>query len=74
MKFGASRSQLYDAQKTARAKWNAMEGIWADFPRKEFEEQTWEPLDKLVSEYLRAVDQLSVLFAQVRNECDFQPS
>ena len=30
MKFGASRSQLYDAQKTARAKWEVATETWDD--------------------------------------------
>ena len=34
MRFGASRSQLYDAQKTARARWDATEDVWADATRK----------------------------------------
>ena len=71
MKFGASRSQLYDAQKPARARWDSTAETWADDARREFEEQVWEPLDRLVSDTLRAVDQLSVLFAEVRQDCEF---
>lgn len=73
MRFGASRSQIYDAQKTARAKWDAVQDVWTDSAKTEFEETVWEPLDARVSEYLRAVDQLSVVFSQVRSECEFQP-
>ena len=72
MRFGASRSQLYDAQKTARAKWDAVLDVWTDSKKVEFEEATWIPLDQHVSEYLRAVDQLSVVFSQVRAECEFE--
>jgi hypothetical protein len=72
MKFGASRSQLYDAQKTVRAKWDFVQEVWTDSTKVEFEEKTWVPLDQLVSEYLRAVDQLAVIFSQVRAECAFQ--
>jgi hypothetical protein len=71
MRFGASRSQLYDAQKTARARWDATEEVWADATRKDFDEQTWVPLDRAVTDVLRAVDQLGVLFAQIRQECEF---
>ncbi len=70
MKFGASRSQLYDAQKVARARWEGTEEVWADAARKDFDSQTWEPLDRCVSDLLRAVDQLSVFFAQIRQECE----
>jgi hypothetical protein len=72
MRFGASRSQLYDAQKTARARWEATAELWDDIARREFEEKVWEPLDRHVSDVLRAVDQLSVAFAQIRHECEFQ--
>jgi glucan phosphorylase len=70
MRFGSSRSQLYDAQKTSRAKWEAACELWNDSARQDFAEQTWEPLDRAVSEYLRAIDQLSSLFAGIRSECE----
>jgi hypothetical protein len=73
MKFGASRSQLYDAQKTARARWESAAETWNDATRRDFEETIWEPLDALVSNALRAVDQLSVVFTQVRQDCEFTP-
>ena len=73
MKFGASRSQLYDAQKTARARWETTSDSWNDSTQVEFEEQIWIPLDQQVSNVLRAVDSLSVLFAQVRQDCEFNP-
>jgi hypothetical protein len=72
MKFGANRSQIYDAQKTARAKWDFVQDVWTDSTKTGFEEVTWAPLDARVSEYLRAVDQLAVIFSQVRAECEFQ--
>ena len=71
MRFGSSRSQLYDAQKTARARWDGTEEVWADAARKDFDEKTWMPLDRTVSDLLRAVDQLSVLFAQIRQDCEY---
>ncbi len=73
MKFGASRSQLYDAQKTARARWESTVETWNDDSRRQFEEAVWEPLDRMVSDALRGVDQLSVLFTQIRQDCEFTP-
>jgi hypothetical protein len=73
MKFGAARSQLYDAQKTARSRWEAAAETWNDVSRRDFQEQVWEPLDAQVSEVLRAIDQLSVVFTQVRQDCEFNP-
>jgi hypothetical protein len=73
MKFGANRSQLYDAQKTARAKWEAAAETWNDASRRDFEEHVWEPLDAQTAAVLRAIDQLSALFTQVRQDCEFNP-
>ena len=71
MKFGASRSQLYDAQKTARVRWDQISDVWSDAAAQEFQERVWQPLDGQVSEILRAIDALTVLFAQVRQDCEF---
>ena len=71
MRFGTTRSQVYDAQKTAQAHWQAVQDEWNDAARREHDEAVWTPLDQAVSEALRAIDQLSVLFAQIRNECEF---
>jgi len=71
MKFGASRSQLYDAQKTARARWELVTETWTDDAKVHHEETVWLPWDDGASKLLRAVDQLSVLFAQIRQECEY---
>jgi hypothetical protein len=71
MRFGTTRSQIYDAQKTARAKWLATEEFWNDEVRRDHGEKVVEPLDAAVSDALRAIDQLAVLFTQVRQECEF---
>jgi acyl transferase domain-containing protein len=71
MKFGANRSQLYDAQKTLRAKWDVVCELWNDSTRQEFEERVWEPLDMQTSETLRSVDQVAAIFMQLRSECEF---
>ncbi|MBP3953833.1 hypothetical protein J8F10_00775 [Gemmata sp. G18] len=71
MRFGATRSQIYDAQKTARAKWNETFTSWDDTVHQEHEERVVEPLDRAVSDALRAIDQLAVLFTQIRQECEF---
>ncbi len=71
MRFGTTRSQVYDAQKTAQAHWLATADEWNDAARREHDECVWAPLDQTVGEALRAIDQLSVLFAQIRNECEY---
>ena len=71
MRFGTTRSQIYDAQKTARAKWDAAADEWDDQVRRDHGEGVVDPLDRAVSDTLRAIDQLSVLFTQIRAECEF---
>ncbi len=71
MRFGTTRSQIYDAQKTARAKWDVTETDWHDSVRREHGERVIEPLDKAVSDTLRAIDQLATLFVQIRQECEY---
>ena len=71
MTFGTSRGRLYDAQKTGRARWEAVVDEWNDEARREFDENCWQPLDALTSDALRAADQLATVFTQVRNECEF---
>ena len=71
MRFGTTRSQIYDAQKTARAHWLATETDWDDEVRRDHGEAVIEPLDQTVAETLRAIDQLAVLFTQVKNECEY---
>ena len=71
MRFGTTRSQVYDAQKTARAHWNASGEEWDDSVRQLHNDTVWEPLDQNVSDTLRAIDQLTVLFSQIRAECEY---
>ncbi|QEL14936.1 hypothetical protein [Limnoglobus roseus] len=71
MKVGANRSQLFDAQKAARAHWDNVQDVWSDSTRQEFDEQTWQPLDRAASDLLRAIDQLTVIFTEIRNDCEF---
>jgi hypothetical protein len=71
MRFGTTRSQVYDAQKSARAKWDLTGDEWDDAVRREHGEKVVDELDKSVSDILRAIDQLSTLFVQIRQECEF---
>ena len=74
MRFGTTRSQIYDAQKTARAKWDATSDEWDDAARREHGEQVVEELDRAVSETLRAIDLLATMFTQIRQECEYPGS
>lgn len=71
MRFGTTRSQIYDAQKTARARWEATSDSWDDAVRRDHGEKVVDVLDDAVSDALRAIDQLATLFVQVRQECEY---
>jgi hypothetical protein len=74
MKFGATRSQIFDAQKSAAARWQATGDEWDDAARREHGEQVVEELDRAVSETLRAIDLLATMFTQIRQECEYPGS
>jgi hypothetical protein len=71
MKFGGSRGQLDDAQKTARGHWEAACEQWNDTARKEHETEVVMLVDDSVTEVLRSVDQLIAIFASARRDCEF---
>ena len=70
MKIDAGRGRLYDALKTIRLRWDEVAVHWNDSMRKEFEEKIWGELEQLTTDALRAMDQLSQVFIQVRQDCD----
>lgn len=70
MRFGGTRSQIYDAQKTARALWADTEQLWQDEVCQRHRTEVVEPLDQAVSDLLRAIDQLASLVVHMRHECE----
>ncbi len=70
MRIDAGRSRLYDAQKTIQNRWQEVCEHWNDPVQKEFEAQTWEPLEKLTRDALTAMDRLSALLREMRSECE----
>lgn len=70
MRVDAGRGKLYDAHKTVRLRWEEVQTVWQDANMKDFEERVWEPLELETAEILRAIDRLSHLFIQVRNDCE----
>lgn len=71
MKFGGSRGQLDDAQKTARGHWDAAGDHWNDAARRDHQAAVVTPLNEAVTDVLRSVDQLIAVFATVRRDCAF---
>ncbi|VTR96746.1 hypothetical protein [Tuwongella immobilis] len=70
MKVDAGRGKLYSALKTVRHQWDAFEESWQDPMRQDFEEQIWEPLNRMSVDTLQAIDQLAQIFAEMRHECE----
>jgi len=70
MKVDAGRGKLYSALKTVRHQWDAFEESWQDPVRVDFEEHLWDPLNRLSTDALHAIDQLAQIFAQMRNDCE----
>jgi hypothetical protein len=70
MRVDAGRGKLYDALKVIRSRWDDVEPHWTDAVRNEFEEKIFDPMVHLTEDALRAIDRLSQIFTQVRNECE----
>jgi hypothetical protein len=64
-----ARYRLYEALKTLRATWNEVEQRWRDPVRQQFEQQCWNPLEPTVVATMSAIDTLSQVLVQARQEC-----
>lgn len=71
MTFGGGRGKLDDARQTAMARWEAAGEQWSDQTRREHEAEVVAPMNDAVTDLLRAVDRLAVVFSSARRECDF---
>lgn len=69
MKIDAGRGKLYDAHQVIRHQWDAVNELWGDQVRAEFEEKIWSPLDQLAAEELRAIDRLERILIECRRAC-----
>lgn len=69
MKTDAGRGRLYDALQQLQHRWDDVEPLWTDQVRREFEEKIWEPLNFMSEDALRAMDRLSQIFRQAKQEC-----
>lgn len=70
MNLDAGRSKLYSAMKTLTARWEATDLHWQDSMRRQFEEESWIPLEDLTAAALGAIDQMSTVLHQMRRECE----
>ncbi|MEZ6142614.1 MAG: hypothetical protein R3B84_18800 [Zavarzinella sp.] len=63
------KGQLADAWKTFQAHWDLTSETWNDTVHQDFQENFWEPLKQLVANEIRAMEQLSTILRQCRQEC-----
>jgi hypothetical protein len=61
--------QLHSALKTVRLRWDDVRLVWSDSVRRDFEDNHWEPLGAQVMSTQRAMEHLSQIIGQMRQEC-----
>jgi hypothetical protein len=69
MYFGSGLPQLNNALKNLRVAWDQTEEGWRDSLRTDFEEHHVDPFVSSMTNTLRAMDQLSDVFARIYREC-----
>lgn len=69
MSLDAGRARLFTSFKTFKERWAEVQLHWHDGVRREFDEQHMEPMERDVVRMLAAIDMLSQVVNQVKQEC-----
>jgi hypothetical protein len=69
MSLDTERYRLHNTLKTLRLHWDEVQKVWNDPVRKEFEQRCWNVLEPSVIATLAAIDSLSQVLMQARQEC-----
>ncbi len=69
MSLNTSYAQLHAALKTLRLHWEQTKLDWHDVVRREFEQQDWAALEIQVTSTLQAMDHLSQIMIQCKQDC-----
>jgi hypothetical protein len=69
MSLNAGWAELQSALKDLRKHWEEVQAVWKDAARDDFEETCWEPLEDRVGGTLRAMDRLSLMLGQLKQDC-----
>jgi hypothetical protein len=69
MSVNAGRTKLYNSFKNFRVHWEAIQSVWNDAARHEFEESFFEPLERQLHTTLRAIDRLDTALMRFKNDC-----
>ena len=70
MTLDGGRGILASAIKTLLAKWDTVEPHWHDTTRVQFVEEILTPLREQTLAAMEAIDQMQVLLAQMRRDCE----
>jgi len=65
VKLSTGRIKLHSAMKTLKARWETTQTDWNDAVSREFEENTFVPLEQQVAATLRAIDRLAQAIEQL---------
>lgn len=69
MSLDAGRARLFTSYKTLKQRWEEVQLHWHDVVQQDFERQYWDQLDPSVGRVLSAVDKLSQIINQAKQEC-----
>lgn len=69
MSVDLGRTSIFKEFEALRRKWVETEAIWKDTVRLEFDKEKWTPLDSAVLTCLSALDRLTPVMIQVREDC-----
>lgn len=69
MSLDAGRARLFTSHKTLVERWGEVHLYWHDMVRREFTEEHWVPLEQMVHRMMAAIDRLSQVMTQVKQEC-----
>jgi hypothetical protein len=69
MSFNTGRTQLHAAMKDLSRLWDDVRAGWNDPVSRKFEEEYYVPLEKLVQDTVREIDQLQGVLTRLRQEC-----
>ncbi len=69
MSLGTGWAELQSALKDLRKHWDTVQGVWKDAARDDFEDNDWGPLEERVRAALRAMDRLSQVLGQMKQDC-----
>jgi hypothetical protein len=70
MSLSSARGKLHESFRVLESRWIDTRHGWNDQMGRQFEKDFWEPLPPAVESALRAIDRLSTVLHQMRQECE----